>query len=144
VIAVLPTATAQYAGLVLAAYEDEVAGAAYFEALAAAYPDKSGFLGRCAALERATASQLAALIQKYQLTPRARSSLEQRGSHKARSKAGDDWQAWLQRSIDSYAVYVAEFEALEAIGPREDQPVLAALTAHEVRLIEWLRAEARA
>jgi hypothetical protein len=36
---------------------------------------------------------------------------------------------------------VAEFKALEAIGPAEDQPTLAALTAHEVQLIEWMRAE---
>jgi hypothetical protein len=47
----------------------------------------------------------------------------------------------MRQSISSYAKYVAEFRALEALGPAEDQPVLAALTAHEVQLIEWMRAE---
>jgi hypothetical protein len=47
----------------------------------------------------------------------------------------------VQQSIKSYARYVAEFKALEAMGPAEDQPILEALTAHEVQLIEWMRAE---
>jgi amino-acid N-acetyltransferase len=47
----------------------------------------------------------------------------------------------MQQSIRSYARYVAQFKALEVIGPAADQPVLAALTAHEVQLIEWLREE---
>jgi hypothetical protein len=36
---------------------------------------------------------------------------------------------------------VPEFKALEAVGPVEDQRILAALTAHEIQLIEWMRAE---
>jgi len=47
----------------------------------------------------------------------------------------------MQQSIKTYARYVAEFKALEAIGPADDQPILAALTAHEVQLIEWMRVE---
>ena len=48
----------------------------------------------------------------------------------------------MQQSIKSYDLYVAEFEALEAMGPAEDHAILAALTAHKVQLIEWMRAEA--
>jgi hypothetical protein len=40
----------QYTLRVLEAYEDEVAGAAYFDGLALAYPQQSAFFGRCAAL----------------------------------------------------------------------------------------------
>ena len=47
----------------------------------------------------------------------------------------------MQQSIKLYARYLAEFKALEAIGPMEDQPILAALTAHEVQVIKWMRAE---
>jgi hypothetical protein len=36
---------------------------------------------------------------------------------------------------------VAKFKALEAMDPMEDQRILAALTTHEIRLIEWMRAE---
>jgi hypothetical protein len=126
---------------VLEAYEDEVAGAAYFDGLASAYPQRCAFFEKCAALERATASQLSALIRKYQLTPRAQTTLEERGAHDARRQAGSDWRELLQQSVKSYPRYVAEFKMLEAIGPKEDQPVLAALTAHEVQLIDWMRAE---
>lgn len=132
---------AKYTLRVLQAYEDEVAGATYFDGLAATYPQQSAFFEKCAALERVTASQLSALIRKYQLTPRAQATLEERGALDARKEAGSGWRELLQQSIKSYARYVADFKALEAIGPTEDQPVLAALTAHEVQLIEWMRAE---
>jgi len=126
---------------VLEAYEDEVAGAAYFDGLALAHPQQCAFFERCAALERETATQLSALLQKYQLTPRAQTTLEERGALDARRDAGSDWKKLMQQSIKSYARYVAEFKALEAMGPMEDQRILAALTAHEIRLIEWMQAE---
>jgi hypothetical protein len=132
----------QYTSRVLEAYEDEVAGAAYFDGLALAYPQRSAFLERCAALERATASQLSPLLRKYQLTPRAQTSLEERGALDARRVAGSDWKKLMQRSIKLYVGYVTEFKALEAMGATEDQPILAALTAHEIQLIEWMQAEA--
>jgi hypothetical protein len=132
----------QYTLRVLEAYEDEVTGAAYFDGLALTCPQQSAFFERCAALERATASQLSALLRKYQLTPRAQTTLEERGALDARRKAGNDWKKLMQQSIKLYARYVTEFKALEAMGPTEDQPILAALTAHEVQLIEWMRAEA--
>jgi hypothetical protein len=133
--------TAQYLERVLAAYEDEVAGAAYFDALAAAYSRQAAFLARCAALERATASRLNALIGKYRMKPQPQVVLEERGALEARRESGRDWGELMRRSVASYARYVDEFRALEALGPADDQPVLAALTAHEVKLIEWMRAQ---
>jgi hypothetical protein len=110
--------------------------------LALAYPQQSAFFERCAALERATAGQLSALLRKYQLTPRAQTTLEERGTFDARREAGTDWKQLMQQSIKSYARYVTEFKALEAMGPTQDQPILAALTAHEIQLIAWMQAEA--
>ena len=118
-----------------------MAGAAYFDALASAYPLRSAFLEKCAALERATAHRLGPLIRKYRMTPRSRQTLEERGALDARRESGRDWGELLHQSITSWARYVTEFKALEAIGPAEDQDILAALTAHEVQLIEWMRAE---
>jgi dimethylamine/trimethylamine dehydrogenase len=131
----------KYTLQVLEAYEGEVAGAAYFDGLALAHPQQSAFFQRCAALERATASQLSALLRKYQLTPRAQTTLEERGTLDARREAGSDWKQLMEQSIKSYARYVTEFKALEAMAPTEDQPILAALTAHEIQLIEWMQAE---
>lgn len=128
---------------VLEAYEDEVAGAAYFDGLALAYPEHSAFFNKCAALERETATRLGVLLQKYQLTPRAHAALEERGALDAKMDAGSDGVKLMQQSIKSYAQYVAQFKALEAMGPPEDRRILAALTAHEMRLIEWMQAETR-
>jgi hypothetical protein len=131
----------QYTLLILEAYEDEVAGGAYFDSLARVYREHSSFFKKCAALERTTANRLIELLRKYHLTPSAQITLEERGALDARIEATSDWRVLMQQSIKSYARYVAEFEALEAMGPAEDQPILAALTAHEVKLIEWMRLE---
>ena len=131
----------QYTLLILEAYEDEVAGAAYFDRLARAYPQHSSFFQKCAALERTTANRLIELLRKYDLTSLAQTTLEERGAIDARIEATSDWRMLMQQSIESYAHYAAEFKALEAMGPAEDQPILAALTAHEVQLIEWMQAE---
>ena len=132
---------AGYLALVLEAYEAEVAGAAYFEGLIPHFPDQVEFLQRCVALERATALRLDELLRKYQLTPAARAILDARGAQHARAESSGDWRQLLHKSVEYYPRYVTEFQALEAMGPAEDQPVLAALTAHEVQLIDWMRAE---
>jgi hypothetical protein len=131
----------QYPLQILEAYEDEVAGAAYFDGLALAHPRHSAFFEKCASLERETAAQLSALLQKYRLTPRPQSMLDERGALDARKDAGTDYQKLIRQSIESYAGYVVQFRALEAMGPKEDRHILAALTAHEIRLIEWMQAE---
>jgi len=133
--------TASYTAQILAAYEGEVAGAAYFVALSWSYPEKAAFLARCAALEGATARQVGALIRKYQLLPHSEATLEERGVLDARRETGRAWEELMRESVRSYAQYVEQFRALETLGPAEDQAVLAALTAHEVQLIEWMRAE---
>jgi hypothetical protein len=131
----------QYTSRVLEAYEDEVAGAAYFDGLALAYPQHSAFCERCAALERETATRLSALLRKYQLTPRTQATLEERGALDARADAGGDWMKLMRQSVKSYARYVEGFKALEAMAPGEDLRFIEALTAHEVQLIEWMRAD---
>jgi hypothetical protein len=131
----------QYTVKLLDAYEEEVAGAVYFDGLAVGYPAQSAFFARCAAGERAMANQMTPLLKKYQLTPRPQAELEARGLQYVRMDAGGDALELLRRSVHSYARYVEEFQALEALGPPEDQAILAALTAHEIRLIEWMRAE---
>src|ERR1700722_14062961 len=96
----------QYILRILEAYEDEVAGAAYFGGLALAYPQNSAFLERCAALVRETVTELSELLQKYQLTPRAQTMLDDRDVLDARRDAGSDCKNLMQQSIKSYAGYV--------------------------------------
>jgi hypothetical protein len=129
----------QYTVKLLEAYEEEVAGAVYFDGLAVAYPGHCAFFERCAQGERDMANQMTPLLTKYQLTPRTAAALEARGLDYVRVDAGGDALELLRRSVESYARYVEEFRALEALGPPEDQAILAELTAHEIRLIEWMR-----
>ena len=139
----MPGKSRPYTALILEAYEDEVAGAAYFDGLARIHPQHVRFLRKCAALERTTAGRLSELLRRYQLIPASQATLDERGALDARNEATRDWRTLLEQSADAYGAYVAAFQALQALGPAEDQPVLAALTAHEVQLIDWLRAEAR-
>jgi hypothetical protein len=134
-------AAEHYTQEVLAAFEGEIAGAAYFEALRAAFPQQAAFLDQCAALERATANRLAMLIAKYQLTPQSPQDLAARGALDASKDFGRDWLELMQWSVMSYAEYVSGFRELESLGPADDRPILAALTAHEVQLIDWMRAQ---
>ena len=139
----MPVEPRPYAALILEAYEDEVAGAAYFDGLARIHPQHAQFLQQCAALERTTAQRLTELLRRHQLTPAPQATLDERGALDARRDAARDWMSLMEQSADAYGAYVAAFRALEALGPAEDQPALAALTAHEIQLIDWLRAEAR-
>jgi aminoglycoside 2'-N-acetyltransferase I len=131
----------RYSALILEAYEAEVAGAAYFDRLVSAYPSRASFLRKCAELERTTAERLSELLRKYQLTPAAQTVLDERGATDAGMDAACGWMTLMERSVASYACYVANFKALEGMGHAEDQPILAALTAHEIQLIEWMHAE---
>jgi hypothetical protein len=130
-----------YVRQILEAYEGEVAGAAYFDALRRCYPERSRFLEECAALERATAERLLPLVHKYGLTPATDALLARVGGRDARAETGREWTAFLRESADAYAGYVAGFLALEAMAPAEDRAVLGHLTAHEVELIRRMRAE---
>jgi len=123
----------QYTLLILEAYEDEVAGAAYFDNLARAYPQHSSFFQKCAALERTTANRLIELLRKYHLTPSTQTTLQERGALDARIQATSNWRMLMQQSIESYARYVAEFKALEEFIARRKQKHLLDLMSK----LEW-------
>jgi len=130
-----------YTAGILDAYEDEVAGAAYFRGLVAFFPEKRDFLLRCCVLEEQTAARLVPLVRKYRLKHQAAPFLSRRGESDARAAGHKAWQTLVRESVDGYPLYVAQFRQLESLAPAEDRDIVASLTGHEVQLIEWLQAE---
>jgi dimethylamine/trimethylamine dehydrogenase len=136
------TPTQTYLDTLLLYYEEEVEGAAYFQALAerakkADHRDKLYLLAR---VEHRAAGVTLPLIQKYALTPRSNAVLFQSGQEMAR-KATKSWDALLADMARTFPGYVNDFLRLEAMAPREDLPRLKLLTAHETAAIEFLDLE---
>jgi len=127
----------------LAAYEDEVIGEAYFGGLAAHFPveaqrDKLALL---AEVERYTAGVLRLLVERHGLASRLVPVLHELGRTEATAWHGGGWRGLMQEMAGNYQVYVEEFRALERVAPDDDRPALARLTQHELLIIGFAEKE---
>ena len=134
---------ADYLEALLAAYEDEVVGEAYFRGLserfeAAAHREKLALL---AELERHTAGVVLPLVDRHGLSPRPPAVLDEQGRSEAASYAGSDWDDLMREMAGTYGVYVEEFRALERMAPEDDRAALARLTRHESLIIDFAERE---
>lgn len=134
--------TRDYFATLVAYYEEEVSGEAWFCALADLFPapDRRAKLSLLADVERHSASIILTLIDKHGLAPRDRAELEAEGRSHATRWAGD-WDGLLAYMRKSFPVYVDDFEALERMAPPADRAILQRMTEHEVVVIEFLRRE---
>jgi dimethylamine/trimethylamine dehydrogenase len=133
-----------YCTQVANAYEDEVAGEAFFAALAdlATTQDAAAKLRLLARVERATAKLLRPVIERHGIAVRAEAELAEEGRLEAPAWTTRDWPDLARRFAEDFPRYIAEFEAIEAIGPETDRGALRALTRHEIALVAFARAEA--
>lgn len=131
-----------YLAKLLLYYEEEIEGEAYFNELARLFPapEHRKRLTLLAEVERHAAQGVAPLIAQYDLTPRSVESLTLSGHAQARH-APSSWAGLLDEMKRTYPGYLAAFEALEAMGPDEDQPRLRFLTGHEVAALNYLALE---
>jgi dimethylamine/trimethylamine dehydrogenase len=132
-----------YSEALLAAYEDEVVGEAYFRGLSerfevAAQREKLALL---AELERHTAGVILPLVDRHRLSPRPPSVLDELGRSEAASYGGADWLGLMREMAGTYQVYVEEFRALEKMAPEDDRAALARLTEHESLIIDFAERE---
>jgi dimethylamine/trimethylamine dehydrogenase len=132
-----------YAQGLLAAYEDEVSGEAYFGGLADHFPvetqrDKLALL---AEVERHTAGVLLPLVERHGLAPSPVPVLHELGRTEAAAWHGGGWPGLMQEMAGDYQVYVEEFRALERMAPDDDRPALARLTRHELLIIGFAEKE---
>jgi len=131
-----------YLETLLAYYEEEIEGEAWYHALAdivepGPRADKMRML---AEVERHCAAIVQPLIDRYGLTPRPTAELQASGRAYA-SEGPQDWDGLITYMHDSFPAYMPAFEALEAMAPEADRPLLARMTEHEAVAIAFLKAE---
>ena len=131
-----------YLETLLAYYEEEIEGEAWYHALAdivepGPRADKMRML---AEVERHCAAIVQPLIDRYGLTPRPTAELQAAGRAYA-SEGPQDWDGLITYMHDSFPAYMPAFEALEAMAPEADRPLLARMTEHEAVAIAFLKAE---
>jgi len=132
-----------YPRALLAAYEDEIVGEAYFGGLANHFPvdSRRDKLALLAEVERHTAAVLRPLVDRHGLAPRPVPVLHELGRAEAAAWHGGGWPELMQEMAGTYQVYVEEFRALERMAPDDDGPALALLTRHELLIIDFAEKE---
>ena len=141
----VPRATdkpADYFGTLVAYYDEEISGEAWYAALADLFDgDRAAKLRLLAEVERHTAEIVRPLIEKHGLEAGDRAALQAEG-RAAAARWADDWDGLLAYMIRTFPAYVADFERLERMGPPADRPALRRMTEHEEVAIAFLEREA--
>jgi dimethylamine/trimethylamine dehydrogenase len=131
-----------YFETLVAYFEEEVSGEAWFCALADLFPepDRRAKLSLLADVERHCTKIVRPLIDKHGLAPRGRAELEAEGRSHAVRWSGN-WDGLLGYMRESFPAYVDDFKALERMAPPADRAILQRMTEHEVVTIEFLKRE---
>lgn len=125
------------------AYQGEVRGEATFRTLAeqADSEDVAAKWRALARLEAATRRALEPLMRRHGLETAPDEAQRRLGVARGEARAALGWQGAMRDMADRLPRFVALYAELEAIGPAEDKAGLAFLTAHEVALQDFARAE---
>ena len=139
-----PQADPAYRKTLLDYYEEEIAGIAFFEALAGICTDPvhKAKLRLLAMVEQHTVDIVAPLIRRHGLVPRAGQTLVAEGKADA-ARGPQDWDGMIASMRKSFPGYIADFERLERMAPAQDVPILKRMTEHEVIAIAFLELEAQ-
>lgn len=132
-----------YEATLVAYYEEEVAGDAYFATLAdrAESGAAAEALRLLAAVERRTAELMAPLLDRHGLKARDEATLLAWGREVAEPHLAMTWPQLVERMATLYPSYMPMFEALERMAPPEDLAVLQTVTAHEAAAIAFAERE---
>ena len=136
-------ADAEYLRLLLRYHEEEVSGAAYFDALARAARDADSRdkLALLAAVERRAAATVAPLLDQYGLRPRDEATLRTEGESDAIRHLGLAWSKLVDHIATTYPRYMDAFETLERMAPASDLAALKRLTRHDTVTIDFAERE---
>ncbi|MEM6987502.1 MAG: hypothetical protein AAF499_13305, partial [Pseudomonadota bacterium] len=131
-----------YLETLLQYYEEEVAGEAYFAALAdrLTIQEQAEKMRLLAEVERHCAAIVAPLLQKYGLTPADTDTLVSEGRADA-ARGPQDYDAMIAYMHRTFPGYIGDFLRLERMAPPEDRAVLARMTDHEFAAVEFLDQE---
>lgn len=138
----IPRTFPDYASALRNAYEEEISGISYFEALAETHGGAPATALRVMAeMERATARALLPLLAEAGIEPRADAVLAREGRRDADAQRDLGWTALLTEMRDDYGAYVTEFHDLLRQTPGSLRARIDLLIDHEVALIAFARAE---
>lgn len=119
------------------AYEGEVAGEAYFDALAGWHDGIARtVLQRFAQVERVTASALRPTVERHGVVVAGGEELRRRGVANAERERSIAWRDLVAEMCEFYPRYVREFERMLTIAPDDDQLAVRRLVDHEIALVE--------
>ncbi len=132
-----------YHDTLLAYYEEEIMGEAYFRGLSRHFngDGEREKLALLANVERHAAEAVRPLLEKHGLMPRDEGALHSLGAKDVTSHQQLDWLGLMAYMIDRYPGYVDDFEKLERMAPEDDLSPLKFLTKHEIVTIEFAEKE---
>ncbi len=125
--------TRSYEETLVAYFEEEIEGEAYFKALAAHFsePGAAEKLVLMGEVERCSANVMRPLLAKYGLKTRDETMLREKAVTTIGRDSGRSWSEFVDHVAGYYPVYIDTFEALERMAPAEDRAALERLTEHE-------------
>jgi hypothetical protein len=124
-------------------YDGEVMGERLSLALyaAARTPQAAEHFAAILQLETETKARLRPLLLKYGMNLAEAADLSGIPARLA-GYADQTWRDYTAATASRLTRVLRDYEAIAALGPPEDQPILQAVVAHEAALLEWARAEA--
>lgn len=132
-----------YEETLVAYFEEEVEGEAYFHALAEYFdePGAAEKLHLMAEVERCAADTMRPLLARHALATRNEDALRADAVTKIAKDAQRTWEGFVAHVVDFYPVFIPMFESLEAMAPEEDRTALERLTLHEHVTIDFAKLE---
>jgi hypothetical protein len=124
------------------AYEGEIFGAAFFEALRERFGKDPELHRKCEIMrdiEVATEKRLEPVVARLKLPASDRAKLEASG--RAAAQQVTAWTPFIDFFHKAAPGYVAKFEELAAVAPVQDREVAAFLVEHEVAFVSFTEKE---
>lgn len=128
-------------GLV-ASYEEEISGEAYFSALAKHYEGRAQEALRLLShMEAMTAATIFPVVARHGLKIADVPILQSEGRREAEGRRGTGWNELVTQMAEEFPAHVSEFEEILAMAPVADARELGILVDHEAAAVEFARLE---
>jgi hypothetical protein len=124
-------------------YESEIFGEAVFDALIdhARTPRERYHMATLLQLETETKARLRPFLLKHGISLNESMDLSMLPGIVEGYNALD-WKSFMEANIPVVENFLASFEAIVAIGPKEEYEVLQSMVIHESAILKWLKIEA--
>jgi hypothetical protein len=137
-----PDQQGSYADTVRWVYEGEMAAERVFHALSARAvdPDVCSKFAALAAIERHTHHSLRPSADRLGIFPE-QTALQAVAAQRIAHMETLPWRTFIEGAHERWPAYIARFQQLRDRAPFEDRAAMQTLVAHEVALVEFIRAE---